>query len=248
MKGSPNPLPYSIVIATEEQPTELQGALQSIASQSRRPVRVIVVDASPDTESRDICAEFNRRLPALWLCADRHSAARQRNQGASLVEDPLIAFVDDDVILPAGTMDALAKVFEDDQGGEPAAWQHASTDCSARLPADCCDVTTACNRASNIVTTERAFSVPRSTVCPPIPRQTRISFRLIGSIQPAPCTGRNFSVGSNSLNLRNAARSKTSISRRVPPAPISFAFANTRSTPTSRRSAATYVIVMLWRG
>lgn len=114
MKSPPQPLSYSIVIATDQRPTELRGTLQSIAAQSRQPVRVIVVDASPDTKSKDLCAEFNTRLSILWLPAERHSSARQRNQGASGVGEPLIAFIDDDVILPPETMDTLARVFDND--------------------------------------------------------------------------------------------------------------------------------------
>jgi GT2 family glycosyltransferase len=114
MQGPPTPLAYSIVIATDQRPAELRGTLASIANQSRRPARVVVVDASPDTRSRDICAEFEGMLPLQWLAAEGRSSARQRNQGAALVDEPLITFVDDDVLLPPGIMASLAEVFDND--------------------------------------------------------------------------------------------------------------------------------------
>lgn len=112
------PLAYSIVIATDQRPVELRGTLESIAGQSRQPARVVVVDASPDMRSREVCTEFEGKLPLRWLVAEGRSSARQRNQGAALVGEPLITFVDDDVILPPGTMAALAEVFDSDSPGK----------------------------------------------------------------------------------------------------------------------------------
>lgn len=114
IKSPQIPIAYSIVIATDQRPVELRGTLASIMSQSRQPARVVVVDASPDARSREVCAEFETKLPIRWLAAKGRSSARQRNQGAALVDEPLITFVDDDVILPPGTMAALAVVFDQD--------------------------------------------------------------------------------------------------------------------------------------
>ena len=118
MKGPLKPLSYSIVIATDQRPAELRGTLQSIAIQSRQPARVMVVDASPDTHSSEVCADFRAKLPLQWVAAERRSSARQRNQGAAVVAEPLIVFLDDDVILPAGVMESLAQVFDNDDAGQ----------------------------------------------------------------------------------------------------------------------------------
>ena len=108
------PLAYSIVIATFERPAELRVTLDSIAAQTRLPARVIVVDSSHDELTQRITNDFATRLPLRYERADRPSAAVQRNQGATHVETPLIAFLDDDVFVPAGTFAAICATFDRD--------------------------------------------------------------------------------------------------------------------------------------
>jgi glycosyltransferase involved in cell wall biosynthesis len=106
---------YSIVIATFERPAELRVTLESIATQTRLPARVIVVDSSRNDESRTAVATFSETLPIDYVRADAASAALQRNQGAELVTTPLIAFLDDDVIIARETFAAICEVFDADE-------------------------------------------------------------------------------------------------------------------------------------
>ncbi len=107
-------LAYSIVIATFERPAELRVTLDSIAAQTRLPQRVIIVDASEDGETRAVADTFSTRLPLHYERAIRPSSAVQRNQGAEHVATPLIAFLDDDVFVPAGTFATIVAAFERD--------------------------------------------------------------------------------------------------------------------------------------
>jgi len=111
-------LPYSVVIATFERPSELRTTLVSLAAQARPPAAVFVVDASPDERSRVVVAEMGARLPLRYERATRPSAAGQRNSGASRVTTPLVAFLDDDVFVPPETLGKLCAVFERDPAGE----------------------------------------------------------------------------------------------------------------------------------
>lgn len=110
-------LAYSIVIATFERPAELRVTLDSIASQTRAPARVVIVDSSRDELTRDVIDRFTEILPVRYERAVRPSAAVQRNQGAAQVETPLIAFLDDDVFVPKDTFAAICAAFDRDETG-----------------------------------------------------------------------------------------------------------------------------------
>ncbi|MGC3988612.1 MAG: glycosyltransferase [Chthoniobacteraceae bacterium] len=108
------PLDYSIVIATYERPRELAVTLASLAAQTRRPAQVIVVDSSPNEESRAVVEATSDKLPLTYLRAIRPSSAVQRNQGAESVTSPLIVFLDDDVTLSRDVFELLCIAFETD--------------------------------------------------------------------------------------------------------------------------------------
>ena len=107
-------LAYSIVIATFERPAEMRVTLESIAAQTRPPQSVIIVDSSKDGETRAVADAFAARLPLRYERAIRPSAAVQRNQGAANVATPLIAFLDDDVLVRPETFATIVSAFEAD--------------------------------------------------------------------------------------------------------------------------------------
>jgi glycosyltransferase involved in cell wall biosynthesis len=107
---------YSVVIATLHRPARLDRTLRDLLAQSCPPELIVVVDASDDSQSRDICTRLaDAKQPVLHLRAEATSSARQRNQGATLVRSPLIAFVDDDVELPSELFERLLNSFATDQ-------------------------------------------------------------------------------------------------------------------------------------
>lgn len=107
-------LPYSIVISTYERAGPLAEALDSLIPQSRQPSAVIIVDSSESSDTRELCARYVDRLALRCLRADEPSAAVQRNQGADLVGTPLVAFMDDDVVLGPRHFDQLCLPFDRD--------------------------------------------------------------------------------------------------------------------------------------
>ena len=108
-------LAYSIVIATFERSEELRVTLDSIAAQTRLPQRVIIVDASHDGQTRAVADTFTARLPLHCERAIRPSSAVQRNQGAAHVGTPLIAFLDDDVVVRPETFATIVAALEHDE-------------------------------------------------------------------------------------------------------------------------------------
>jgi GT2 family glycosyltransferase len=103
-------LDYSVVVATYERADRLRDALASVRQQTRPPAQVIVVDSSDGRESEAITNDSG--LPAVYLRAERPSAAIQRNQGFREVKTHLVAFIDDDVVLAPDVFEKLCGVFE----------------------------------------------------------------------------------------------------------------------------------------
>jgi GT2 family glycosyltransferase len=103
---------YEIVIATRNRPDYLTATLEDLTRQTRRPVRVVVVDASEDDSTKRACG--GACIPVLYVRATLASAAGQRNKGAEPVETPLIGFLDDDVRLPDSLFEKILQVFDND--------------------------------------------------------------------------------------------------------------------------------------
>ena len=102
---------YSVVIPTHRAGGSLEKTLDSFRSQTVPPSVVFVVDATAGGEAAEWCG----RPGPVRVEHVRHtappSAAHQRNSGASLVNTPLIAFFDDDMVLPPDTMERLCAVW-----------------------------------------------------------------------------------------------------------------------------------------
>jgi GT2 family glycosyltransferase len=107
-----NPLPaYSVVIPTNRAGEMLVRTLRSLKTQTHPPQRVVVVDATPEALARDVCLDSG--LPDLVHVhyQSEPSAARQRNDGASHVDTPLIGFFDDDMEILPETLEMLCSVW-----------------------------------------------------------------------------------------------------------------------------------------
>ncbi len=108
---------YSIVIATCERPAELRAMLESVLIQTRPPERTILVDSSRDEKTSEVAREFEPRLALGYERAEIASAAQQRNQGALRAAAPLVAFMDDDIVLYPDACAKLCEVFDRDAEG-----------------------------------------------------------------------------------------------------------------------------------
>jgi len=94
-------LPVAMVIPTRDRAPVLRRTLESLAHQSAQPAEVSIVDASADGSTRSLCVE--EAIPSLrsavsWHSADLAGAASQRNQGVRGCSQPVIGFMDDDIL------------------------------------------------------------------------------------------------------------------------------------------------------
>ncbi|NLY01562.1 MAG: glycosyltransferase [Rhodopirellula sp.] len=97
----------ALVVATKDRPEDLRKMLSSVRDQTVRPDQVVIVDAS--TESVPMVVQS---FPELHVAYQRHwppSAAAQRNAGLAAVDTSmtLIGFMDDDITMEAGAVEAM---------------------------------------------------------------------------------------------------------------------------------------------
>ena len=115
----------AFVVATKDRPGDLRTMLGSMADQSRRPDQVVIVDSSAEPV-RSVAEEFGG-LNVKYIHVDRPSASGQRNVGIRAVDGDmdLIAFLDDDAVLEAGSLEAMLDFWQtapEGMGGAAFNW------------------------------------------------------------------------------------------------------------------------------
>ena len=104
------PPTFDLVVPTVGRTSELERFLESLASQSLRSFRVIVVDQNQDERLLPILAR-HEGLPMLRFTSPR-GASRGRNVGLKHVQAPLVGFPDDDCWYPPDLLEKVAALLE----------------------------------------------------------------------------------------------------------------------------------------
>lgn len=104
--------PVSVIVPAYGRPDLLDSCLASLVRGCRPDDEIVVVDdAGPRPEAiADVCATHRVRLIHRSLNGGPGAA---RSTGMEATSHPLIAFVDSDVSVPVGWLDALAWLFDD---------------------------------------------------------------------------------------------------------------------------------------
>jgi glycosyltransferase involved in cell wall biosynthesis len=108
----------SVVVCTRNRPASLAACVASLARQTRRAAELVIVDAG----TLPLPARFRRRLrkrlrgTRVRILVTPPGLPRQRNRGAEITTGSVVVFLDDDVVLEPGYLDAVARVYEDDPG------------------------------------------------------------------------------------------------------------------------------------
>jgi glycosyltransferase involved in cell wall biosynthesis len=101
-----------LVITTVGRTAQLERLLRSVAEQSYRKVRVIVVDQNEDDRLKPVLAPFMSALEIHHLRAVP-GATRARNLGLAEVSSDLVAFPDDDCWYPDDALDRVVNAFQE---------------------------------------------------------------------------------------------------------------------------------------
>jgi glycosyltransferase involved in cell wall biosynthesis len=109
-------IPVSAVIATRNRTESLRRMLQSMAAQTEVPTEIIVVDASTDAATEQLCAteKVGEKL-IRYIKSPIAGAAAQRNIGTANASHPFVWFLDDDVILEPDCLGRLWKAISGDE-------------------------------------------------------------------------------------------------------------------------------------
>ncbi len=114
-------LAWGLVIATYQREEVLLRALHLAASQTRPPVEVIVIDASPGWESTrdkvlDSLALQHPEIRWTFAAAKQRSSTLQRNQGIQLATAEILFLFDDDSLMYPDCAEKIMRVYEADTG------------------------------------------------------------------------------------------------------------------------------------
>ncbi len=103
----------SVVVATRDRPASLGICLNSLLSLDYPDYEIIVVDNAPSTsETADFIGRtYGNSARVRYVREDHPGLAAAHNRGLLEVEAPIVAFTDDDVVVDAHWLTALANGF-----------------------------------------------------------------------------------------------------------------------------------------
>ncbi len=109
-------LPISAIVPTRNRSVSLGRMLNSLAHESAQPIEMVVVDASTNEETRQLC---ENKFPGLATRIIYHHAAKvgaaaQRNQAIQYASQETIWFIDDDVIFEPDCLMRLWSALQSD--------------------------------------------------------------------------------------------------------------------------------------
>ncbi|HEX8356727.1 MAG TPA: glycosyltransferase [Segetibacter sp.] len=94
----PDKVDISVVICTRNRSQHLQLCLESLQKQASVPMEIIVVDNAPSDNSTRLIAEKFAKVK--YILEEKPGLDIARNAGAMNATYPIIAYTDDDVVLP----------------------------------------------------------------------------------------------------------------------------------------------------
>ncbi|EKQ66737.1 glycosyl transferase [Leptolyngbyaceae cyanobacterium JSC-12] len=131
-------LSWGLIVATYQREQILPQCLKLAVEQTRKPIEIIVVDASDNWEStrEKIMAEIAIAAPEIrWVytAAKQRGLPLQRNQGLDLATADILFFLDDDSLMYPDCAEEILKVYEADTNRIVAGVQAALVD---EMPTD----------------------------------------------------------------------------------------------------------------
>jgi glycosyltransferase involved in cell wall biosynthesis len=102
----------SLVVATLGRVAEIGALFDSLLAQDGVAFEVILVDQNADSRLEALAADYAPRLPLRHLRAPRPHANAGRNLGLRHARGDIVAFPDDDCLLPPGTLKRVRAAFD----------------------------------------------------------------------------------------------------------------------------------------
>ncbi len=102
----------SVVIVSWCRPQYVRQCLERLSALPLPPDEIVVVDASPDDETRAVAREFPHVFYVSFPSGARHMT-KSRNVGLHHVTGDVIAFLDDDTVVRDGWLEGVIAAFEE---------------------------------------------------------------------------------------------------------------------------------------
>jgi len=102
-------IPVSAIIPTCNRLNALKKTLKSVSQQCAQPVEIIIIDASENDDTMNLCKYAITGLLSklIWYKANEKGAALQRNQGTELAISDFILYLDDDIFLEKNCLEEI---------------------------------------------------------------------------------------------------------------------------------------------
>jgi GT2 family glycosyltransferase len=109
----------AVIVATCERPEPLEACLRSLLAQTHRPAAIVVVDDAPGGDCTPalvarLAGEVGREVPVRYVEGRRGGLGAAHNRGLELVDTPLVAFTDDDVVADPRWLERIVRAFDAD--------------------------------------------------------------------------------------------------------------------------------------
>jgi len=105
----------SILIATRNRASQLPRVLESLEAvriAARTKVEIVVADNGSTDATGAVLKKWSAEGPGrIYVFAEQQGKSRALNRALAVVRSPLLAFTDDDVQVPTGWIDAIARFF-----------------------------------------------------------------------------------------------------------------------------------------
>jgi GT2 family glycosyltransferase len=116
MHFTPSPKDTSVIVITLNRPDCVKRCLDCLSALNQAPGQIIIVDASADTLTRDICREFEQVLYVRNENGPGHMT-QSRNIGLKFATGRIIAFIDDDAFVEPTWLENLLTGYSDPKVG-----------------------------------------------------------------------------------------------------------------------------------
>ncbi len=110
--GEPTRLTALVVVATYRRPDHVRTCLEHIRAQTIPPTRIVVVDASPETDTRDVVAGFDA-VEYRRNDLGAGTLASSRAIGVQDAAEDIIAFIDDDAYASPEWLEEIIAAYGD---------------------------------------------------------------------------------------------------------------------------------------
>lgn len=104
----------SVIVATRDRPEQLRRCLSSLLGSEYPEFEIIVVDNAPADEAAEALVRGTFRGRVRYVREPVAGLARAHNRGLARARGPLVAFTDDDTLVDAHWLSALAETFAQD--------------------------------------------------------------------------------------------------------------------------------------